>query len=136
MCRTVDRGDDEAHSGTGLPGALVEADGLPTNARRADVLDMRAHPNPIANQRGRMILRFNTHAWQPEFVLREDFFVWKSELREELHFGVLGEARIGRKIHNARDVDVRPLHLQPCLENTRARRKSIAKFSHFVAFTA
>ena len=41
-----------------LAGAFVEQDRLPANARRADVLDVRAQAQPVAHQRRRVILGF------------------------------------------------------------------------------
>ncbi len=125
----VDGGNDQREGRARLSRSLVEENGLPADARGADALDVRAHPQPIAHKCGRVILGLDANARQPEAVLGENAFVGKAEFGKKLHLSVLGKSRIGSEIHDARHVHVGPLHLQACLERARAGRQRIAKAS-------
>ncbi len=68
---------------------LVEKDRLPVDARRADVLDVRPHSNPIAHECGGKYSNLDAHPRRPRIRTLRKRFRTETEVGKELHLRVL-----------------------------------------------
>ena len=128
----VDAGDDQANCRARLAGALVEEHRLPAQARRADVLEVRAHAQPVVHQRRRVVFRLARGPAAARSRTRSKTLSYgKPSSAKELHLGAFDESPVRGEIHDAGDVHVGPLHSAAALrKRARSGGQRVAKLRH------